>query len=208
MQRFADRFAKLIPSLRDRYDAPGRAYHNWAHVQALLEHFERATPDLHAPEAVEIALYYHDVIYVPGSKHNEDDSADTMLTELSGRADAGTLEAADRIIRATASHAVPEGMNTKAARDCALFLDMDLAILGTDAETFDAFDTAIRAEFAMVPDHLFYPRRLEVMRGFQQRDRIYLTARYHASHDVTARRNLSRLVARLTRDWLDQPSAE
>lgn len=63
--RFAERFPDLADSLRARYDAPGRTYHNWAHIQTLLAHYDRNLDRMHDPDAVEIALYYHDVVYVP-----------------------------------------------------------------------------------------------------------------------------------------------
>ncbi|MEL7153669.1 MAG: hypothetical protein AAFN51_07770, partial [Pseudomonadota bacterium] len=197
-KRFADRFADLIPSLRERYDAPSRAYHNWAHIQALLGHFERVSDAMRRPDAVEIALYYHDVIYVPGSKRNEDDSADAMQAELSGRADTETLEIADLIIRATANHAVPENASSSVAQDCALFLDMDLAILGAEPTAFDTFDSAIRQEFGVIPDEIFLPRRRDAMQVFLERDRIYLTSQFHDEFDARARKNLRRLIERLS----------
>lgn len=199
--RFADRFPDLIPSLRKRYNAEGRAYHNWAHVQALIDHFERVQADLNDPGAVEIALYYHDVVYVPLAPSNEADSADAMLAELTGRADAIELETADMIVRATAAHEVPDGIKRGQARDCAIFLDMDLAILGATPDGFDAFDAAIRQEFQMVPDAIFYPRRRDVLKTFLDRDRIYLTERFHEQFDAAARANLSRLVERLSQTY-------
>ena len=196
--RFADRFADLMLSLRQRYDAEGRTYHNWSHIQALLTQFERLTNAFHDPAAVEIALYYHDVIYAPGSTTNESDSADVMAQELTGRADANEIASATLIVNATAAHAVPAGTAPQLAQDCAMFLDMDLAILGADAEAFDSYDRNIRQEFAMVPDAMFYPARLKVMQGFLDRERIYLTERFHVSHDTKARSNLRRLIERLS----------
>lgn len=200
-QRFADRFPDLIPSLRNRYNAPGRTYHNWAHIQALLGHFESASGVLKDPAAVEIALYYHDVVYNPMSPTNEADSADIMLAEMTGRADAGELSTADLIVRATAAHEVPDGTLSSIVQDCELFLDMDLSILGATPEVFDAFDTAIRHEFHVVPDKVFYPRRRDVLSGFLARERIYLTERFHELYDTKARANLSRVVEALSKDY-------
>lgn len=195
--RFAERFPDLADSLRARYDAPGRTYHNWAHIQTLLAHYDRNLDRMHDPDAVEIALYYHDVVYVPGSKTNETESAVIMVQELDGRAAEAEVSAADLIIRATAAHAVPEGTPRNLAHDCALFLDMDLAILGAEPEAFDAFDANIRAEFSMIPDEIFLPRRRAAMQTFLDRERIYITDAFHNNHDEAARRNLTMLVNRL-----------
>ena len=66
---FADRFPDLLQSLKARYGEPHRAYHTWAHVEALLGHFGQL--DWTSPEAVEIAIYYHDAVYQPMSPTNE-----------------------------------------------------------------------------------------------------------------------------------------
>ncbi len=197
-ERFADRFADLIPALQEPYDATGRAYHNWSHMQSLLNLYQDLLAVFRDPATVEIALYYHGVIYVPGSKANESDSAEAMIQELSGRARAEEITAAATIINATAVHAVPDGTNQSLAEDCALFLDMDLAILSTDAATFDAYDHNIRQEFSMVPDEIYHPGRRKIMQSFLERDRIYLTDRFHVSHDARARETLRRLVERLS----------
>lgn len=197
-ENFADRFADLIPSLRARYDAKGRAYHNWAHILALLGHFERHMTAMHDPRAVEIALYYHDVIYVPGSRTNERDSAKVMVEEISSRASQSEVSRAETIILATEAHTVPEGIASDLAADCALFLDMDLAILGSQPTEFEAFDAAIREEFSMVPDEIFFPRRKSAMAAFLQRERIYLTDRFHDRFDAQARNNLNALIQRLS----------
>jgi predicted metal-dependent HD superfamily phosphohydrolase len=121
-----------------------------------------------------------------------------MAKEVSGRADSDEITAAALIINATAAHAVPPGAEARLAHDCALFLDMDLAILGADAQAFDTYDRNIRQEFAMVPDEIFYLGRRKVIQGFLDRERIFLTDRFHASHDAMARRNLRRLIERLS----------
>ena len=197
-ERFADRFADLTPSLQERYNADGRAYHNWSHVQALLGHYEHHSTAMHDPGAVEIALYYHDVIYVPGSTRNERDSAEVMVEEISHCGSPAETSGAETIILATAAHAVPEGIAPELAADCALFLDMDLAILGSPPAVFDAFDAAIRQEFSMFPDEFFFPRRKAAMANFLERERIYLTDRFHDIFDGQARTNLTALIQRLS----------
>lgn len=64
-------------SLLDRYySEPGRHYHGWRHVSECLEQFDRIAYLLDDPPAVELALWFHDAVYVPGGSHNERDSAE------------------------------------------------------------------------------------------------------------------------------------
>ena len=193
--RFADAHPALIAGLKARYGEAHRAYHTWAHIQALLTWFDQL--DWNDPTAVEIALYYHDAIYAPLSATNEVDSAALMRAEMTGLADAATVDRADAIILATANHQVPADAPPGLAQDIAQFLDMDLSILGAAAGDFDAYDAAIRQEFIAIPDAVFLPRRRAVMATFLGRDRLFLTDRFHTSHDAAARANLSRLIARL-----------
>jgi predicted metal-dependent HD superfamily phosphohydrolase len=64
--------AALMEALRQRYYEPQRHYHTWAHVEALLGHYRRWVRSLNRPEPVLWALYWHDAIYDPQRKDNEE----------------------------------------------------------------------------------------------------------------------------------------
>lgn len=193
-----DWLADLEPELKAAYQAPGRAYHNWDHIAYLLAEFARQQPNWRHPAAVLTAIYWHDVVYRPTSASNEADSAALMKTRLQGRAGPEVINAAYDLILATARHDVPEGMSDDLASDCALFLDMDMSILGAPAPAFDAYDAAIRAEYAVIPDEVYRPRRAEVLAGFLARKNLFLTKTYRRSHDAQARDNLQRAISRLS----------
>ena len=188
----------LQADLMAAYQAPARAYHNWDHITYLLAEFRRLSPEWAHPEAVLTAIYWHDVVYEPTSQTNEADSAALMRDRLAGRAEPGVIDAADALILATAKHETPPDMPPLLAADCALFLDMDMSILGAAPEVFDAYDRAIRQEFAVFPDDIYRPRRAKVLSGFLVRERLFLTDAYHLSHDAPARENLRRAISRLS----------
>ena len=194
-QRFTQVWPDLIGVLKSHYGEAHRAYHTWDHITALLDHFERL--EWHDPKSVEAALFWHDVIYEPLSSTNEADSAAMMRKVMFGRADATLLDRAEAIVLATAKHQVPAGADSALEQDCALFLDMDLSILGAPWEEFDRYDRAIRQEFIAIPDQVFLPRRRAIMAGFLERERLFLTDTFHQNYDATARANLARLVASL-----------
>lgn len=189
---------EMEADLKAAYQAPGRAYHNWDHITYLLAEFQRLADHWRRPAAVETAIYWHDVIYEPTSTTNEADSAALMERRLQGRADPQTLVDARDMVLATASHDIPADMAPDLATDSALFLDMDLSILGAAPDRFDAYDAAIREEFTVIPDEVFRPRRAKVLAGFLARGRLFLTDTYHSSHDAQARENLKRAISRLS----------
>ena len=198
MSRFADRYPELVALLKAAYREPHRAYHTWDHIAALLVDYVRLADRFACPEAVETALYWHDAIYQPRAKDNEAESAAWMIREMMGKADTDCLRHAEAIILATATHRIPDGADAALSRDCALFLDMDLAILGAPEAAFDAYDEAIREEFKEIPDQFYLTGRKTIMEGFLRRERLYLTDDFHASHDAPARANLTRLIERLS----------
>lgn len=188
----------LEADLKAAYQTPARAYHNWDHITYLLGEFQRLAPHWRRPAAVEAAIYWHDVVYEPTSATNEADSAALMEARLQGRADPQIIIDARDLVLATASHDVPPGMDADLAQDCALFLDMDMSILGAGPDQFDAYDVAIREEFSVIPDTIYRPRRAEVLAGFLARERLFLTDIYLRSHDAQARANLKRAISRLS----------
>ena len=191
-------FTELEAELRAAYEAADRKYHNWLHITSLLADFHRLKDHWRHPEAVETAILWHDFVYVALSPSNEADSAEQMLERLKELAEPSVLADAHALIITTASHTVPNDMTAELALDSALFLDMDMAILGADRAAFDQYDSAIREEFAIAPDEVYRPRRAEVLAGFLARDDLYLTETFKRGHNKQARANLQRAISRLS----------
>ena len=114
----------------NNYRSEKRAYHTLRHVTELYWHFERAKENgwLQRPELVELAIWFHDVIYTGVNKQDEDDSADEF--ERFGM-DIGLREqdvqSVSRWIRLTATHTCNLEDN---GIDCCMFMDFDMSILG------------------------------------------------------------------------------
>ncbi len=187
----------LIDLLKARYGEPARHYHSWDHIEALLRHYRRWEVHFHRPEPVLWALYWHDAIYDPQAKDNEEQSAVLLEREARGHLPADDIAFAATIIRATAAHKVPDGLGHEDAADTALFLDLDLSILGAPVPVYDRYETDIRKEYAFVPEAAFRAGRGAILEGFLARERLYLTDFAHAEWDLRARENLKRAIAAL-----------
>ena len=68
-----------------RYSEPHRAYHTLKHIGHCLEELERVRHLASNPDAVELALWYHDVIYDTTAKDSEEQSA-TLAIEVARNA--------------------------------------------------------------------------------------------------------------------------
>jgi predicted metal-dependent HD superfamily phosphohydrolase len=180
-----------------RHGQAHRRYHVWSHVETMLKLADWRQADLFNVEAVEIAILFHDSVYEPGEEENEKRSAGLMLGMLSKIVAPVTLDSARDMILATERHMLPDGMVDPLRSDCAHFLDMDLAILGSDPEVFEAFQEAIREEYIHVPDAEYRTGRRAVLARFLERKRLYQTESFREAFEFQARANLEAAVAEL-----------
>ena len=177
--------------LLEAYRQPGRHYHNLHHIAECLRELEPVRPQCEDPLAVTAALLFHDYVYDPTKLDNEERSAGAAWTILFM---AGWhqpfLEKVKALILAT-EHKVPPATN-----DAALVVDIDLSILGKPQEEFDAYEAAIRREYAHVPDAAFAAGRAKVLKTFLERPSVYATPTFRERYEQAARDNLARAVAR------------
>lgn len=190
--------ASLSGLLRDLHSAPGRAYHGWGHVEALLAALDAERGFVEDPRAAALAILFHDAVHDPRRRDNEERSADLARRLLGGEVEATTVERACRAILATAGHRVPPGLPAGEASDVARFLDWDLAILGAGPAAFAAYEAAIRSEYAHVPDEAYRRGRGAVLGRFLARPAIFLTEPSRGRLEARARANLAAAVGRLS----------
>ncbi|MES0170620.1 hypothetical protein NKJ87_32670 [Mesorhizobium sp. M0027] len=179
------------------YDAADRHYHDLGHIEAMLALANDYKALLHDPEAVEAAIWFHDAIYDGRAKDNEARSAALAETKLAGRADAQRIRRIAAMITATAGHELPSLGDQHAVRDAALFLDMDLAILGAAPDVFDAYEQAVRREYQWVDEPMWRAGRAAVLKGFLARPHIFHSEEFRRRFETQARQNMARSLRAL-----------
>ena len=190
--------AHQLPALRTRYAEPHRAYHTQAHIDAMLVGLRDLGSAVQHHNVVELAIWYHDAIYDPARSDNEERSATLMRAELDGFADPSLLNNTGLLVRATANHSIPAGLPDALREDAALFLDLDMAVLGADPATFLAYKRGIAAEY--VPVHGAAPFRAGRARFLQAtlaRPRLFLSDLFHRQLNGAARLNIRVELAHL-----------
>ncbi len=183
--------------LTELYQAPDRHYHGMRHIEALLGLLATHRSAFADPEAVEAAIWFHDAIYDSRRKDNETASAALVVARLRGRAEDGRLARIVAMIEATATHQVPEFENKAARQDAALFLDMDLSILGAPVEVFDAYEAAVRREYGWVSEADWRAGRAAVLGNFLARQHIFYSDIFAALFEAQARANMERSLKAL-----------
>ncbi|MFL1486038.1 N-methyl-D-aspartate receptor NMDAR2C subunit [Marinobacter sp. LN3S78] len=180
--------------LRLRYDEPHRAYHTFEHVKACLNHLDQHRDQLQDARAVELALWYHDVIYNPRASDNEARSADFAVDELTRLGEPiTTIERVKRLIEVTEHPSIPRD------DDEALLLDIDLAILGAPANMYQRYEDQVRQEYRWVPGPLYRRGRKKVLAAFLAAPSIYHSPPFQTQREAQARDNLIRAREQLTK---------
>jgi predicted metal-dependent HD superfamily phosphohydrolase len=174
------------------YSAPDRHYHSIDHVETLLRLMDEHAALLADPASVEAAIWFHDAVYDTHRDDNEVKSADLARERLCSAATENQLGCITTMIRATKDHALPVNLDRRASSDCALFLDMDLAILGATDSDFAAYERAVRLEYAWVSEPMWIAGRRRVLEGFLARPDIYTSPVFRSKYEAAARSNLMR----------------
>jgi len=187
----------VLADLRRRHAEPGRAYHGWRHIEALLALRGEVADRLADPAAVFWAILFHDAVYDARASDNEEASARLLEAADLPALDPATRARAARLIRMTAAHRLPDDLPAEEAADAALFLDMDLSILGAPAGAFDAYEAGVRAEYVHVPEPAFRAGRAAILRRFLEREHLYLSSWGRGRFEAAARANVARSLARL-----------
>lgn len=152
---------ELGEQLISRWSEPHRVYHGVEHLRVVLRWVDELAGADHDLFVVRLAAWYHDAVYVVGTRQvsNEEASARLAIRDLSRYGfEQEDLNEVARLVRLTATH-VPGSADPNGELLC----DADLAVLGGSAEEYEAYRQAIRAEYATVPDETFLPARLRVM---------------------------------------------
>lgn len=188
----------LLADLQARHAEPQRHYHTWAHIEALLGWFGQRREHLHDPAAVELAILFHDAVYDPTRSDNEAESARLLMDADLPDLDHAVRARAVRMIEATARHEIPDDLKPDDQSDMAEFLDMDLSILGARPEVFDAYEQAIRREYAFVPEALYREARRGILQRFLEREQLYFSDWGRERFEAAARTNLAASIAPLS----------
>ena len=175
--------------LRAHYAESHRAYHTLEHIHSCLQLLDSVKPELEDPRSVELALWYHDVIYDPRADDNEEQSAQMARDELAALGETVDCQGeVARMIRMTKHPSEPQ------TRDDCFLLDIDLSILGADPEVFDEYERQIRFEYQWVPEVVYREKRAEVLKLFLRQPAIYRTSPFHGAREGQARKNIQKAL--------------
>ena len=172
-----------------------RHYHTYEeHIIPGLELFETVRGLCEEPNLVELAWWYHDVIYIPGSSDSESISADKAHFDCVqlGYGEKTASIVYDLVMATQHFKTEPQTPDEK------LIHDLDLSILGSEPEAYEKYVELIRKEYSFVKEKAFYQGRLHILEMFlnksgsptDQKKSLYLTQYFQDMYEKKAIDNI------------------
>jgi len=196
--------AGAFAELAALYSGDGRYYHTLRHIEAILGYIDDLRPLAEDHTMVEVAAWFHDVIYDPKADDNEAQSAEYASQALLGLGLSQELqERVAGLILATTTH---EPVSNDI--DAQVLLDADLAPLAADEAIYARDARNIRKEFAWIPEAEFRANRASNLAKFLDRPRLFETDLFFEMLEDRARGNITREIVALTATEAPPASAD
>jgi len=169
-----------------------RHYHTLEHIGEMLKITSKLGRGLPHPIELNLAVWYHDVVYDPRSKTNEEDSAAMAEEQLALLG----IEAHQRaIVKELILVTKHDAVSSSKLAEADVLIDADLAILGASEQRYARYAADIRKEYHWVPEAEYRAGRRAVLEGFLKRPAIYRTAWLLAEGEERARANITVEIA-------------
>jgi len=178
----------LWQEIKKQYSEPTRHYHTLKHLESIY----KVLPKLDI--VTEFAIFYHDIVYDAIHNDNEEKSAlfcEKQLTLLG--VDNELVQETIQLILETKRHEASSQRN-------ALFLDADLAILGSNKIIYQSYTKNLRKEYAIYNDAIYNEGRNKVLMHFLEKERIYVSTYFYEKYEQKARRNLESAFLSLSKE--------
>jgi len=179
--------AEVWPRVADRYSESHRHYHGLNHLAHCLEQFDLAKELIDNPDAVEMAIVFHDVINDPGNKNNEKESAEYFEQVSNGKFDPQFIQLVVDMILVTTHCSAPSN------GDQQFICDIDLASFGCPWECYLRDSLDIEAEFKGTKEE-FERGKVAFLQSLLKRPRIFLTDFFNQRYEDQSRENIGRML--------------
>lgn len=184
----------LIEEIISAYSESHRYYHTLSHLSQLFKEM-----DLCEAVTSEMlwAVWYHDFVYKPGSKENEKKSA--IQAEKSMQKLGVTQSSINKVVAlilATETHQIEaDDIETQ------IFLDADMAIIGSDEVSYRKYCKAIRREHSNIPSFLFKRGRKKFLLSVLKKKVIFKSSFFNKKYEIMARKNIESEIRFLDKKW-------
>ncbi|WP_224996573.1 hypothetical protein [Cesiribacter sp. SM1] len=185
--RHQDLAEQLWQEIEQAYSSKGRYYHTLQHLNSLIKLANTHKASVQDIDSLNFAIFYHDIVYSPLRKDNEEKSAELAVARMQRLGlSVHQQEHICQQILATKAHTDSPDPDTR------LLLDFDLSILGNDWENYLTYTRQIRKEYSLVPYFLYRKGRKKVLQHFLALPTIYKTQQFQDMYEHAAKQNIER----------------
>lgn len=191
---------QILYDLMARYKEAGRYYHTIDHVHHCLNEFDRVRDQLLRPDHVELALWFHDIVYCPGKAGNEEDSAayllhrfeglDVQSVRISAHHVLATVPDMKEFLRLTEWLVLPPDVKADARADAEYVHDIDFSILGQPRPTYQHYAEGVCREHACISRDVYNQARVTFLRHLLDQAAIFATTSFQDAYEHRARDNI------------------
>ena len=178
-------------TLIESYNEPWRQYHTAEHLCHCLQELDLASTLMEDPQAVELALWFHDIVFQPGAADNEEKSARLFERSAAGHFKPDLAKKVSVLIHTTVHRDPPQEENAR------YLCDIDLSSLALPWAQFLTDSAALRAEHSGTADAPFYCAKISFLSSLLDRSAIFLTEFFRSRHEHAARENIRRYITEL-----------
>ena len=183
--------AQVFDSIDRLYSESQRFYHNTDHIEQCLEQLERIRDRLQNADAAEMAIWFHDVIYRPLSKTNENESAIFFRQSAANNMQPEFVDRVCELIMYTLHNGMPDDDS-----DGQYVVDIDLFSLGQAWELCKVDSDNVRAEKSYLSDEEYINNQKAFFQGLIARPSVFLTDFFRQHREGRARENIHRQLDR------------
>ena len=190
----------LWSTVRDEYMKKWKYYHNLNHIYQLIQLY-----DIYKVNDIDflIALWFHDIIYVPSRNDNEKQSIEFFKQILKDffNQPISTINI-DRVamfIQETANHFKVNKVYDDKLVD--LFLDFDISIFSMDDE-IDEYEKNIKNEYLFYGEEKYNEERIRILQILLEKEYIYRTELFKKAFEEKARNNIKKIIESLQKKFV------
>jgi predicted metal-dependent HD superfamily phosphohydrolase len=183
--------AEVFARLEKHYAEPHRHYHTAAHIEHCLCQVDLISVEHADRDAVELAIWFHDVIYEIGDPANEENSAKWFMQVSLGELKDNIRAQVKRLIMVTQHNLQPENEDEK------YMVDIDLSGFGMPWPEFSADSLRVRQEFPEVSDGVFENKHRMFLEMLASRDFFFCTILFRDMYESQAKHNVREKLLRL-----------
>ena len=177
----------------ENYTKKWKFYHNLNHVYSFVNLFEKYNKFInnHKNEFL-ISIYFHDIIYIPSRKDNEEESIN-MFNKFYNEVKPNNLnkEKAIEFITETKHHSLSKDYDF----ELDLFLDMDMQIVSD--ENWEDYENKIRKEYCFVDETEYKNKRRQFLESLVNKNRIFRTQIFYDTYEQIAKNNITNILNKL-----------